>query len=61
MFDNPNDMWYDWKNIFLGIVDKHAPLRSKRVRASKSPWITPSVHRSINSNDSRSTTRFILE
>ena len=41
MFDNPNDMWYDWKNIFLGIVDKHAPLRSKRIRASKSLWITP--------------------
>ena len=41
MFDNPIDMWYDWKKIFLGIVNKHAPLRSKRVRASKSPWITP--------------------
>ena len=41
MFYNPNDMCHDWKNSFLGIVDKHAALRSKRVRALKSPWVTP--------------------
>ena len=41
MFDNPNAMWHDRKNSFLGNVDKHAPLRSKRVSALKSPWVTP--------------------
>ena len=51
MFDNPNDMWYDWKNIFLGIVDKHAPLRSKRVRASKSLWITPCLKQRMHERD----------
>ena len=34
-------MWKAWKSLFFQCVDKHAPLRSKRVRAIKSPWITP--------------------
>ena len=51
MSDNPNDKWYDWKNIFLVIVDKHAPLRSKRVRASKSPWITPYLKQRMHERD----------
>ena len=37
---NPNDMWSQWKYSFLSIVDKHAPLRTARVRARSSPWIT---------------------
>ena len=51
MFDNPNDMWHDWKNSFLGIVDKHAPLRSKRVRALKSPWVTPYLKQRMHERD----------
>ena len=34
---NPNDMWLQWKRLFLSIVDKHAPLRTMRVRA-RSSW-----------------------
>ena len=36
---NPNEMWLKWKTLFLEVADVHAPLRSKRVRGSKSPWI----------------------
>ena len=39
-FNNPNDMWHAWKTTFNSIVDKRAPLCTKRVKASKSPWIT---------------------
>ena len=39
-YDNPNDMWHAWKNIFNSVVERHAPLNTKRVRAKKSPWIT---------------------
>ena len=39
-YDDPNVMWDVWKNLFFQIVDKHAPLRTKRIRTSKSPWIT---------------------
>ena len=34
--DNPNDMWHVWKNIFNSVVERHAPLCTKRIRASKS-------------------------
>ena len=38
---NPNEMWLKWETLFLAEVsDVHAPLRSKRVRGSKSSWIT---------------------
>ena len=40
-YEDPNDMWKAWKSLSVQCVDKHAPLRSKRVRAMKSPWITP--------------------
>ena len=36
---NPNEMWLKWKTLFLEVSDVHAPLRSKRFRGSKSPWI----------------------
>ena len=39
------------KNSFLGIVDKHAPLRSKRVRALKSPWVTPYLKQGMHERD----------
>ena len=32
-------MWELWKNQFVQCVDKHAPLKTKRVGAKRSPWI----------------------
>ncbi|RMX42808.1 hypothetical protein pdam_00022487 [Pocillopora damicornis] len=40
-YDDPNVRWDNWKNIFFQCVDKHAPLHTKCIWASKSPWITP--------------------
>ena len=40
LYSDPNDMWREWKEMFLGCVDKHAPLKLKRVRRKRSPWIT---------------------
>ena len=37
---DPNDLWREWKEMFLSCVDKHAPLKSKRVRNKRCPWIT---------------------
>ena len=34
---NPNEMWLKWKTLFLEMSDVYAPLRSKRVRSSKTP------------------------
>jgi hypothetical protein len=37
---DPNLMWAEWKSKFLTIADKHAPIRTKRIRSKNSPWIT---------------------
>ena len=50
-YDNPNDMWEAWKKLFLRCVDKHAPLRNKRVRPCKSPWITSQLKKRLHARD----------
>ena len=44
-------MWEVWKKLFLFCVDKHAPLRNKRVRSCKSPWITPQLKKRLHARD----------
>ena len=48
---NPNDMWSDWKNSFLDIVDKHTPLRKARVRGRGSSWITSDLKKQMHERD----------
>ena len=40
LYSDPNEKWRVRKEMFLGCVDKHAPLKSKRIRKKQSPWIT---------------------
>jgi hypothetical protein len=44
-------MWRVWKNTFNNVVKKHAPLRTRRVRSSKSPWITPELKQHMHKRD----------
>ena len=46
-------MWREWKIKFLNVVNTHAPLRTKRVRSKRSPWITSDLKamRSKNPQD----------
>ena len=37
---DPNKMWDAWRNLMMSAIDKHAPLKKKRVGKKKSPWIT---------------------
>jgi hypothetical protein len=37
---DPNEIWHTWNNMLMESIDKHAPLRSRRTRNRKSPWIT---------------------
>ena len=48
---NPNDMWLQWKRLFLSIVAKHAPLRTMLVRARNSPWITSELKKRMHDRD----------
>ena len=50
--DNPNDVWKIWKQLFLEILNKHAPLQTKRIRSWKTPWVTNDIKNLINTRDS---------
>ena len=49
---NPNELWLKWKNMFLEVCDKHAPIRTKRVRANKNPWINSNLKNLMHRRDS---------
>ena len=44
---NPAAMWDAWKTLFMEIVDKHAPLETKRISKKHFPWITYDLMRKI--------------
>ena len=37
---NPNEMWRTWKSLLMNVIDRHAPLRTRRVSSKRSPWVT---------------------
>lgn len=51
MSDDPNNMWEQWKEMFIGCVDHHAPIISKRVRGRKSPWLTKELKQKMHQRD----------
>ena len=51
-FDNPNEMWQNWVTKFISVINKHAPLKKKRLGKKKSPWITPEVISKMRQRDS---------
>ena len=38
-FDNPNKSWLVWKHNFLMIMNKHAPIKKRKIRDKRTPWI----------------------
>ena len=44
-------MWREWKIKFLNVVDTHAPLRTKRVRSKRSPWIISELKKHMHERD----------
>lgn len=50
-YNDPNVMWDKWKEVFLYYVEKHAPLHTKRVRVSKSPWINSDLKKLMHQRD----------
>ena len=43
--DNPTSAWEVWKQSFLAVANLHAPVKKRRVRNSKAPWLTPEIKR----------------
>ena len=48
---DPNKMWEIWKNVFTSIADKHAPLRTRKVRSKHTPWLTNEIKKHMNNRD----------
>ena len=50
-FQDPNDMWREWKIKFFYVVNTHTPLRTKRVRSKRCPWITSELNKRMHERD----------
>ena len=46
-----NDMWRRWKELFLNVCEKQAPMKTKWTQDSKSPWITAILKKQMNFRD----------
>ena len=49
--ENPNDMWGMFKELFLEVLDKHAPLQKKKTKSKQSPWVTNNIKTMIYTRD----------
>ena len=46
-----NSAWNAWKDIFLNIVEKHAPRRDMRVRNKPAPWLNSQLKEEMYERD----------
>ena len=49
--NNPKKMWEFWKCPLKGVIDKHAPFKTKMVKNKRSPWITNELLCEIHKRD----------
>ena len=38
-----SDAVFLWEKLFKEVADKHAPIKAKRLKASKNPWVSPKL------------------
>ena len=48
---DPNKMWENWKNVFSSIANKHAPLKTRKIRNKQTPWLTYEIKKQMNHRD----------
>ena len=49
--EDVNSQWLLWKDMFLSVVDKHAPFIRRRIRNKLSPWLTSEIKQSLTHRD----------
>ena len=49
--EDVNDMVSVWEQLFLEVIDAHAPLRKRRVKNKSSPWLKPSIKKQMYHRD----------
>ena len=47
-FGDPNLCWQVWKSLILDALNRHAPLRHKRIRNNPVPWINPQIKEKVS-------------
>ena len=40
---NPNQMWLVWKDRFTEIIDRHAPIKTRKIGKKRTPWVTKEI------------------
>ena len=48
---DPNIMWSKWKSLLMECIDRHDPLKHKRVGNKRSQWITSQLQREMRKRD----------
>ena len=48
---DPNQMWSLWKNLFLGVLDKHAPIIEIKIRDNNLPYVASEMRQLIRTRD----------
>ena len=43
ILEDVDNLWDHWAKLYCQVLDKHAPLKKKRIRGEKLPWITPEI------------------
>lgn len=51
MFDSPDDAWFAIEELLTDVCDKHAPLRTMRVKGLQPPWMNGEILQSIKSRN----------
>ena len=47
VFEEIDDIWSHWENLFKKVVDIHAPIKRRSLRNNNLPWIDLSIQRQI--------------
>ena len=48
IYDDVDDLWHHWAQLYNEVLYKHAPIKKKRVRGDQLPVITPQIQREIS-------------
>ena len=49
--EDPDEMWVIWKNWFLNVLNKHAPLSDVKIKGNNLPYITMDIRQMIRQWD----------
>ncbi|XP_028416157.1 uncharacterized protein LOC114539748 [Dendronephthya gigantea] len=49
--NNPDEMWDEWKDIYVTVADRHAPPITRKVRSEHAPWITREIKNLMHRRD----------